>query len=304
MPAQFRSSLPDVFEDAQADLFYQRYAMLELLYPQLFNVRTSTKGHEDSFKISGLGPFATKPEGTPISYDQAAQGPRRRTVHTTFALGYRVTMEAQEDAQYDVIDMLPEDLGDAARDHQENLAWALFNDAFAGSTYTGLDGLALCSTAHTTLKFRGSTLSNSLSPGVALSVTSIESMLTNMQLTQSEEGRRTPIHPAILLIHPDNAHEAYRLLETDNEPHTTEFKKNAVKSSRTGVVPLAVPYLSGSDNHWLISRKNQHSVTWFARKEVTHDSGKDSQTKDSLFDAHYRASVVFRDWRGTVGSAP
>jgi len=304
--ATFRATLPEVFEARMAELFFKRFQMEELLYPQVFNIKRVTKGHDDAFKISGLGTFSLKPEGTPISYDDPVQGPRVRIIISTFALGFRVTMEAQMDEQFDIIDEFPVDLGDAGRDHQENVAWGLFNDAFAGTTHTGLDGLSLINTAHTTLKHStpGTTLSNQISPGVGLSVTLLEDMITTLRLTQSEEGRQIPIRPAVLVIHPDEEHNAAKLLETDKEPFTNENQINAVSGSRTGVSFVSVPYLTDNDAVFLGTDKNKHSVMWLDRMGLTFDNSKDAQTKDSLFDGMYRAEVAVRDWRGWVGSQP
>jgi phage major head subunit gpT-like protein len=302
--ATVRSNFPELLERRVRRIFFKDYAMEPMRYPEIFNVVGSSKAFEDTIDIAGLGTLATKPEGTPISYKDPVQGTRKRVVHSTFALGFRVTMEMLQDDLFNVIRRMPSDLADATRDHQETLAWGLPNDAFAASTYTGLDGLGLCSTAHTSIHPEGSTQSNQLSPGVALSVTGLEDTLTAMRTTLSREGRYTPITPDVLLVAPANDHEAARLLESEFEPGTAENQINAVRSSRTGLRPVSVPYLTDTDAWFVLARKSQHSLTYYRRMALTFDRGTDSQTKDQLFDAVYRASVTFDDWRGVHGSAP
>jgi hypothetical protein len=304
-----RSTLPDVFEDRQAELFFRKYRQNPQLYRRVVKYKTTTLGHDDAFKVSGLGTFVLKPEGTPISFDDPVQSQRRRVAIPTFGLGYRTTFEAEADAQYDVIDQMPSDLGDAGRDHQENLAFGVYNDAFAGAAFTGLDALALCSAVHPMLKppVPGTTLSNLLAPGVALSITSLEAMTTNLTLTQDDNGRRIgqSLKPAVLLVHPNDEHEAARLLESEFEPNTTENQINTMRSSRTGVVPIASPFLTDTDNHFLLANPSTTgAVVWINRMSMTFDSGVDSATKDRLFDAMYRATLAVREWRGVVGSAP
>ena len=48
----------------------------------------------------------------------------------TFALGFRVTMEMQEDEQHGIIAKMPADLADAATDSMDSAAYvsALFKD--------------------------------------------------------------------------------------------------------------------------------------------------------------------------------
>jgi phage major head subunit gpT-like protein len=226
-----------------------------------------------------------------------------RVIISTFALGYRVTMEAQRDAQYNVIEQMPSDLGDAGRHHQETLAWGLLNDGFAAATYTGLDGLALYSASHTSLKGAG-LRSNRITPGVQLSVSLLEDMFTNLRTTQSDAGRQTPLTPAFLIIHPNEAHEAARLLESEFEPNTSENQINVMRSSRTGIMPVDTPYLTDVDAVHLWSAKGKHSVSFHMRSDFEFSNSTDTQTKDRLYDAMYRAQVAFFAWEGTVGSQP
>ena len=272
-------------------------------FTRVFNVLKSNKAHEDVIDASGMGSLAVKNEGTPIGYDDPVQGARKRVTHTVYALGFRVTMEMQDDDQYNIISRMPKDLANATRDHQENLAWGVFNTGFVATTHVGLDGLALFSTAHPSLK-AGANQSNMLSPGVALSQTGIETLITRARLMKDHSDRFTPVTVSTLIIHPNDDHEAHRLLETDKEPHTADNTVNAIRSSRTGISPISVPYLTDTDAWFMVAKKSQHSVIWYRRKGITFSRSKDAHTKDSLFDVMYRSSVTFDDWRGIWGSAP
>lgn len=300
MAITFRGTLPEVFEARQAEILYKNYTMQEKLFPQVFNMETSQKAYEDWFEVSGLGVFRTKPEGTPVTYDSPVQGVRRRITHTTYALGYRVTMEAMEDAQYDVIDQHPKDMGDAAREHDELLAWAFFNSPT--STTVGIvgDGLALASASHTILKPKDpAAATQSNLAAVALSVTGLETALTAMMTTKTREDRFMPLKPSKLVIPPALSHFAHQILNTEKEVFTNENQVSTVSSSRTGISPVVVPYLTDTDNWALTCEKSQHKLCFNTRKKLTFDSSTDSQTKDKLFDAVKRNSVVAKDWRGT-----
>lgn len=303
--AMNRTLTPEIYEARQAELFYKGMDTEPLLYPKIARVVPSTKAYEDWFEISGLGQFRLKDEGTPITYDEPVQGTRRRVTHSTFALGYRVTKEAMADAQYSVIDEHPKDLADAGREHQEILFWDLFNESFSASVHPTIDALALVSTAHVILKPKSSgaaTASNQVSPGVALSVSGMETALTQMRLTKSREDRFTPITPKFLVIHPSNAHFAYQLLDTQKEIQTNENQSSTVSTSRTGITAIDSPYLTDQESWWLLADKSKHKLFFHNRQDMTFDNSTDSQTKDSMFDAMYRASVASKDWRGIIGS--
>lgn len=304
-----RGTLPEVYETRIAKLIFQAHAMDEQVYPKMFKIVTSTRGHEDAFEVTGLGTFVLKPEGEPIAVDDPIQGPRRRVAHQTFGLGFRHTMEALDDAQYDVIMRMPSDLGRSANDHQDELAVGLVNDFFAGATHTAMDGLSIINTAHVILKPRAggpTTQSNQLNPGVALSVTGMESAFTILRGTLSQEGRPVGqrLAPKTLLIHQDNEFVAATILETERgRPGTTDHDTNTMRSSRTGVQMQIWTRLTDTDDWTLWADKINHEVTWYSRKRLTPDSSVDTGTKDRIHDAHYRASVAVRNrGQGLVGS--
>tara|TARA_Y100000310_G_scaffold344025_1_gene454596 strand:- start:1359 stop:2270 length:912 start_codon:yes stop_codon:yes gene_type:complete len=298
----FRGTTPDVFEARQAQLFFATYKQDPELFSQIFNMLSSNKAYEDAFRVSGLGTFVAKAEGTAISFSDPVQGPRRRTVHTTYALGFRVTMEAEADAQYDVIDRMPSDLAESAKNHRETLAWAAFEDTFDGTTYTGLDGLSLVSTAHTTLRPEIGTLSNEISPGIALSETGMESALQRLRDTQDENGRQigAGIKAKWLVVPTDLMHLAQKLLKTDKQFDSANNTVSVVASSQSGVQDFASPYIGDTNDWWLVA--NKHGMNWYDRMKLTTDSGRDQSTSDRFFTATYRASIMFTDWRGLIGS--
>lgn len=303
--ATFRGLAPEVFEARQAELFFKGYTMEPSQYKKVFNVVPSTKAYEDWFEMSALGQFRTKAEGTPVTYDDPVQGTRRRITHTTFALGYRVTMEAMDDAQYDVIEQMPNDLGTAGMEHEEILAWSVFNNK-TNAAYPTIDGLALASTAHTILKPKdpaSNTASNLASPGIALGITGLQDALTAMRTTKSRDDRYMPLKPKFLVINPALAHIAHQLLETEKEAYSADNTVSTVSRSRTGIQPLDTPYITDTDDWALVAEKGQHKLTFHTRMKMKFSNSTDSQTKDRLFDGIYRASVVAKDWRGTYFSS-
>ena len=126
--ATYSANFPELLEKRLREVYFNRYNMEPKRYPQVFNVKKSSNAFEDAIKVSGLGTLTVKPEGQPIGYDDPVQGTRKRTVHTTYALGFRVTMEMQMDDLYGIIEQMPRDLADATIDHQENLANPPEND--------------------------------------------------------------------------------------------------------------------------------------------------------------------------------
>ena len=292
-----------LLEAEEKEVFFKSFTMIPLLYPQLFGSKGSTKAYEDRMQVAGLGTFATKPEGTPIAFDDPVQGAQARTVHQTYALGWRASMEMMEDDQFSIMSQMSGDLGESARDHQERLAWGLINDGFTGNTYTGLEGDTLFEATHAQLRAGTGTVSNILSPAVALSATGLEDIMTLADTTTSLEGRFVQLNPSILLIHPSLQHTAYELLNTEFKVDSADNNRSTVTSSRSGLRTLEVPYLSSETNWFMMSPPGTNSLQWNNRKSVTFSRAQDSDTLDQKFYGCYRASVMWSKWRGSWGSA-
>lgn len=296
---------PQFFELLEADtkdIYFNRLGMIPELFPMLFQIRPSVKAYEDRMRIAGFGTLALKAEGTPIAFDDPVEGARSRVVHSTYALGWRASMEMMQDDQHGIMSKMSADLADATRDHRERLAWSLIDDGFSGSAFTGLEGDTLFESTHVSIKDASISQSNILSPAVALGVTGLEAMQTLSRTTRTEEGRFQSLPASILVIHPDLEHQAYQLLNTEFEVGTSNNDRSTVVSSRSGLVPLSVPYKSSTTSWSLHAAPGQNSLYWNDRMDVDFTSAGDAVTKDLQNFACYRASVQWDEWRGNYGS--
>jgi phage major head subunit gpT-like protein len=300
----FTNTFPELLETRQKTIFFKYYAMQELMFPKVFKRQSSSGAFEDRMRVQGLGTLAMKAEGTPIAFDDPIEGARIRTVHQTFGLGYRHTEEALEDDRWNILDKMPADLGDSARDHQETLAWGLINDGFAGAIYTGLDALPLFSAAHTNVDAT-ITQSNLLAPAVALSVTGLEDIMTLSRTIQSDEGRFVNINQGLLLYHPANEHNAKVLMGTEQRPGTADHDISTVSTTASGLVPVrpeGVPYLASTTAWYVFDTPARSTLTWNDRREMRFDRARDAVTFDQMHMVSYRASAMFSKWEGSYGS--
>lgn len=303
--ATTRGIAPELLEPWVSDIFFKRFKDRQRQYESIFNVMPSSRAFEDDFEVAGLGTYTIKPEGVPLQYDNPVQGDRRRVVMLTYALGFRVTMEMMEDDQHGIISKLPSDLSDSAYYSMETLAFGVINDAFAGSTYTGLpegDGTrrSLCNTGHVFLRSPGSTWSNSLSPAVALSVSGIEAAITMFRTQKNEEERYTVLTPKTLLCREDLYWTAHKLLTGDKEAFTADNTANII--AQQGLQTVTSPHITSTTAWWLLTEKSDHTLHFYNRKTLTFGESTDSDTFDKKYQSHYRAAVCFKKGLGVVGS--
>lgn len=301
----FTANFAEAMETRAKEWFFKNFTQQPLMFPNLFSRRPSNKRFEDRIRAAGFGTFQQKDEGAPVSFDDPIEGTRRRTAHTVFGLGYRATWEAIEDDQWDILDQMPSDLGDSARDHMERNAWAVENDGFAGTTFTGLDALSLYNAAHPSLRPGVANQSNVLAPALALGVAGLEAAMNMARTTLSEEGRQVVVVLRKLLYHPNLQHTAYTLLNTEFRPGTGDNDRSTVVSTRSGITPVedqGVPYLT-SQTAWSVhSAGRKEALLWFDRANVFFERGRDSVTFDQLHWSAYRAHAAVAEWRGHVGS--
>ncbi len=299
--ATFTTTIPEATEEWTWNVYFDEFNQFPMRYTEINDMQTSQRAFEEAWEVSGLGPFALKAEGTPIPYDDPVQGNRTRVTHSTYALGTRQTMEAREDDRWDVMEAAVRALARSERHSLEVLGHAVLNDAFAGATYTGLDGVALCSAAHTSLK-GGGTRSNLVSPFVALSHAGLEAA-TNIARTQTDnQGHFVPFNPTQLIVHPNNRHEAYRILESEFQPGSADNDVNTMRSSLTGMRAIDTPYLTDTGDWFLRQAMDRMGPIFFTRKAGTPGSGVDMDTGDFKFTRHYRASVVTFRWENVIGA--
>lgn len=298
MPILHSNQIPDILDSRPLEIFFLTNEQNPKSYPQLFRTKSITRAFEDNLRFSGVGRFITKPEGQAVQYDTPVQGQRTRTTVGTYALGVQMSMEAQMDAQFDVLDRQVEGLTRSQIDHEERLAWGAVGDMFDGlSTGVGLDGLSVVSTAHPLLKPPTpaiTTQSNELSPGAPLDITSLEAALILGETQLSEEGHQIgqSYRYRYLVVPSTLMHVAWTLLNTTKRPGGDLNDSNTL--TKYNMTPLSSPYLNDIDtSDWSIqSEAGRNGWVFYSRMKPTFSRSIDSETGNRKIRQMYRANVA------------
>lgn len=254
--------------------------------------------------IASFGPWAPKPEGTPIQFDRIQEVGLVTYTPFTWALGARATFEAMDDELYGVMAKIASELGSAGGYTQEVQFFRPLNGGFGttggtGFTAGGFDsGTALFSTAHP-LK-RGGASANRATVDMDLSVTALEIAQDLMQTTLSESGTPAPYHGEVLIHGPQLYWTAKELTQSELKPYTADNEVNPVYGE--GMMSMMVHYLTDTDSWFLFSRKDRHDVNAWLRQEIDLQFGDDFDTGDLKMKGVFRLAVGHGDWRGTFGS--
>lgn len=271
----------------------------------VFNVDDSERAYEEELKVAGLGAMVTKPEGVATTFDDPIIGTSIRYTHSSYGLGFRVTREMFDDDLYDIMNNMAAELGRSAAYRVEVDAWSVFNNAFSAS-FTGLDGLALCHTAHTRLD-GGATIANRPSTDADFSFTSYQAALDAYNTLLDDRGRPLVLPSSLVLIDPTFQWAAKEVLQSEYKPYTSGNEINALRQD--GVEWMAVRYFTSARQWFLITppktqrRAGGHSVRFFWRVRPETSNADDFTTGDALFKIYARYSKGFGEWRGVYGTS-
>lgn len=262
------------------------------IWKQFFSLRTSKKAYEESGYISGLGYLMNKEEGTPFKYDQRIQGPVKRWVHDTFALGVRVTQEAIEDDLYSIMKTGMKELSVSARATRHLRALRLILTGETTTYHTAGDGLSIFNAAH--IRLDGGTWSNL---GVAATPTeaSLEAAILNFENITDHRGKLYDRRARTVWSGPQWKFRIPKLLKSAYEPETANNAINPLADY--GLKYVMDPLIT--DGRWGIMGEKDSDIglIWFDRVKPTMSRHGDPDTGDAKFVIRERSSVEANDPR-------
>lgn len=274
-------------------------------FPEEFGTFLTVEGldraEEERVAVSGLGQMMRKGETDPISYIDPVQSDKYVFVDDEWALGFIISQRMMEDDQYGRANQNAKWLGRSARLTQENLAGALLDDAFDGSTYTGLFDEALIADDHDLLN-SSDTWSNRVSGNPALSVTGYQAALELAEAQVDHQGDPMPMMPTQLIVDRTDEATAIQLTKNQNEPFTADRNVNAALMKR-GIDSYTLLHYKAADGSWFLRDPTLADAKFKFRVRPQFDDAFDAgNTNASKFWGRQRIMVYFFDQRGYIGS--
>ena len=143
-----RSQLVKELEPGLNALFGLEYNRYENEHAEIFDSESSDRAFEEEVILSGFGAAPVKSEGEGVSFDTAQEGYTARYTHETIAMAFAITEEAIEDNLYDrLAGRYTRALARSMANTKQVKAANVLNNAF-NSSFTGGDGVELCSAVH------------------------------------------------------------------------------------------------------------------------------------------------------------
>lgn len=290
---------PKLLWPGLAALFGTTYADMPMMSAQVFDMRSSDKLYEEIQELAGFGLAAVKSEASGIFYTSSVQGPTTRFTNVVYGLGFQETQESVDDNQYKgKATNKTMALARSMKHTRETVIANVLNRAFSNS-YLGGDGVRLISTAHTTVN---GTQSNTLTADADLSEAALEDMMINLMNATDSTGLRISLQSRKLVIPPNYAFEATRILKSAGQNDTANNAVNALKQMGYLESIIVWSFLTDPDA-WFITTDVQDGLIVFNRRDVALEKDSDFDTGNYKHKATERYVPGWGDWRGAFGSA-
>jgi len=295
-----RAQLVKELEPGLNALFGLEYDRYTQEHKEIFSMENSDRAFEEEVMLSGFGSAPTKSEGSAVTFDDAQEVYTARYTMETIALAFSITEEAVEDNLYDrLASRYTKALARSMSQTKEVKGASILNNAF-DSTYTGGDGLELCSTAHTLAS--GSTFRNELSTAADLNETSLEQALIDIAGFVDERGLKIAVRGMKMIVPKELQFTTDRLLESTLRPGTADNDINAVRNM--GMLPdgYHVNHFLTDTDAWFIITDAPNGLKGFNRTPVRTSMEGDFDTGNVRYKARERYAFGWSDPRGIFGS--
>lgn len=283
---------------ALEELFMSRLNRHPNRREQLFNMKKAQNGIYQYSELHDMPLHTQMSEGQEYTYQRPRQGANKTLAVVKFGLGASISDEAIRDAKFDVVADIVRKMADSAAESREIAAMNIFNNAF--SSETTADGAAVISTSHTLPS--GLTWRNRLSTDSDLSQSSLQQAITDFETTPiGDTGIKKRIMPKILLVPSVLRPYAMELVGSDLKPDTMDNNLNFMKSE--GITVVSSPHLTDEDAWFLLSAKEDNSLTIVEDYGVQTKGWEDNARDSVKYRSRYREKVGVFNGYGLFGTS-
>lgn len=274
--------------------------MYPALAPRIMDVIKSDAAFEVFGVMMGMSTLQVKGEGEALKYDTSRQMYTPRFNPLTYALGFKISMEMQQDGSaMRNAQRFTKMLTKAAMQSKDILAARPINEGYtAGKVQDGGDGQILFSANHPSPV---GVQSNTISTPADLSEAALESLFLQIRRAVDDRGIRANIMPRKLVIHTDLVPEAHRILQSDKRYGTADNDANYLKDA--GIYPevVASPFFTDTDQFTVLTDV-MDGLVFIDRMDMAIDSDNEFDTKNASFSKIIRCDAGWVNWRGAYAS--
>lgn len=296
--AYLSANWSNLLEPGLRKVFDGAYKEFQSNLPVLFNIMTSQKAVEHDLNTDEKSVWDQFTGD--IKFDDEVEGYKTDYTHDEFTSGKKFERKLVDDDQYGVIERRTRLMSLGASRRKERDGASVFNNSFS-SSFTGGDGVALCSSAHPSKQDSAYTRSN---VGV-LPFTDGNVEVVRQLMVQQKTGTRevADVQPDMLIVPLALERQAWEIINTKGKVDTANNNANF----HLGRYKLLVwpNYLISSKAWWMVDSKLMKMfLLWFNRVPVQFFKDRDFGTLISAFAGYMRYSKGWSDWTWVHGNNP
>lgn len=286
--AQFRAVVEPILNSAFDGVYDQRADE----YKKVFSEENGTaRSYHEEAVLYGLGAAPILPDGQPVTYDEGGQLYVKRYTYDVYGLAFALTQVLIEDGEHiRVGSVFSKHLAQSMTESLETITANHLNRAFNGS-YTGGDGVALCSASHPSLVGNQSNLLTS----AALSQTSLEQALIQIRQAADARGKKIRITPKQLIVHPSNMLVAEVLLNSVLRTGTNNNDLNPIKSAGMVKDTTTLSRLT-SPTAWFVQTDVRDGLKVLWRRRLKKAMEGDFETDTVRYKSTMRLASGWTSW--------
>lgn len=284
---------PDALEPIAHKNFDMGFEEVPAEKEMFYSVRSSKKLTETYLELGDIG--VTGEFTGSVNYDDVSQGYKFTVTTKQFSKGIKIQRLFVETDQLDIVEGLPKMLGRSAHNRLATDIFFPFNNAF-NTSITTLDGLQLCSSAHTSAN-GGSPQTNRGSS--AFSAVAVEATRINMKKFLTNRDNRFQVNPDLIIVPEDLYEAAYEVINANGKVDTATNNPNVHQGKYT----LIKSVWMDDPNNWFIadSKLMKDCMAWNDLVNLEFNQAKNFDDYVAKYSSYMAYSYVPRDWRFVFG---
>lgn len=266
-------------------------AELEMLY----NVTNSSKLTETYMEMGDTG--STGDFTGSLDYDDVDQGNTMTITAVEKAKGMKIQKKFVSTDQLSIAKDLPEMLGLSARRRIAGDVFAPFNNAF-NTSLTTIDGLQLCSAAHTSSHAEGSSQSNRGT--TAYSAVALEAARISMTNFLTNRDNKFDVNPSLIICGESLAESVWETLNSTGKMDTTNNNRNFHSNGRWSM--LVSRWLDDTNNWFVVDMDLMKKfLVWNVVDPLDFQKAEDFDGLTAKFRSYMFYGFGSRQWQWIYG---
>lgn len=296
----YTGNFPSVYHKILGEIWSDESTKSEPTWKQYLQEKSTNKKFYDDVELVEPGLWGETDEGADLDLDDYGEGITKRYEAKKFSKRLVIPEELKEDSQYpeiyDAVRML-RNTCDLTQDYD---AVGILNDAFSGSTDSGLAGdqVAIASASH--VLRGGGTVSNIISPPVAPSNSMVQAMLVAAEKMPGTNGLVRSIKLTKIVCPTNQKWRFKEILKSEQKDDTANHAINALKGELSST-PVSVPYMSSTTNVFGVTDiKRGAMFIWRRKPRFKTGNMMENETEQHTGSARWTKGVS--NWRYFIGN--